>query len=99
MMTRYALLALVLFPACHDLAPPGPTFPVLRFVSGTNQTDTVGQTLPRPVVVRLVDSLSGKPIGDRRINWATLDGGSVSSIQTRTDASGTIRQTWTLGGR
>ena len=66
-------------------------------VSGDQQTDTVSQTLPAPVVVQVNDAL-GHPIPGVIVSFAvTQGGGSASAAADTTDAAGRASVSWTLG--
>lgn len=98
--TRLALLLLVgLLPAaitCSDST--GPQVPVaLNLVSGSGQTGVVGQGLPSPLVVKVVDA-AGAGVPGVSVAWSvTSGGGSLSAAITTTDAVGAATVTWTLG--
>lgn len=57
----------------------------------------VGRELGQPVVVRVTDSI-GVALGQVRLAWQALDGGSVTG-SVRTDSTGTAQAYWTLGRR
>jgi len=65
-------------------------------INGDGQTDTVGQALPTPVKVKLVDAYEN-PISGETIVFEPLNGGSVSPTSAVTDANGFASTTWTLG--
>jgi hypothetical protein len=71
--------------------------PIL-IISGTDLTARVGQTLPQPLVVKIVN-LDGQPLAGIPVHWATPDGGTVNPAQSVTDAQGVASTTWTLGTR
>ncbi|HEV2671992.1 MAG TPA: Ig-like domain-containing protein, partial [Gemmatimonadales bacterium] len=65
--------------------------------AGNNQVDTVGQTLPVPLSVRVADQFNN-PVQGVVISWAVLDGnGSVGPLSSTTNASGIATTSWTLG--
>ncbi len=64
-------------------------------VVGTAPHGAVGAELTEPVVVRATDSI-GVALGEVRIAWALLDGGSITG-SARTDSAGVARAYWTLG--
>jgi hypothetical protein len=69
----------------------------LQRVSGDQQTDTVSQTLPSPLVVQVTDAL-GYPIADVIVSFAvTQGGGSASAPADTTDTAGQASVSWTLG--
>ncbi len=64
---------------------------------GQNQVDTVGQTLPSPLSVRVADSFNN-PVQGVLISWAVIDGGgSVNPLSSTTDGNGIASTSWTLG--
>ena len=66
-------------------------------VGGGNQVDTVGQTLPAPLSVRVMDALSN-PVQFVTVTWTVTDGGgSVNPTSIQTDANGLATTSWTLG--
>jgi uncharacterized protein YjdB len=67
----------------------------LVLASGGGQTGAVGQSLPNPVAVRVLDA-SSKPVAGATVNFIARDG-SADPTQANTDAEGTARTTWTLG--
>lgn len=69
----------------------------LQKVSGDAQTDTVGQALPNPLVIRLLDRL-GQPVAAQTVTFAVVAGnGSVASPSVMTDAQGDASTAFTLG--
>ena len=92
------LLAFVF--ACRDtggptLNPGPPTS--LQIVSGDQQTDTVGQELPNPLVVRVLDS-TGQRVPGQIVNFrVTAGGGTVFAGAAITNDLGEARERWTLG--
>lgn len=68
-----------------------------RYVTvSTELTGRVGEPLPRPVQVRLVDS-AGRALADVPVTWSAEQGGSVTGMEARTDSLGHARAAWTLG--
>src|SRR5205823_5656129 len=64
---------------------------------GQGQTDTVGQTLPVPLSVRVADALNN-PVAGVTISWSVVDGGgSVNPLTSSTNSSGIASTNWTLG--
>jgi hypothetical protein len=64
---------------------------------GNNQVDTVGQSLPSALAVRVADQFNN-PVPNVEITWAVLDGGGlVNPLSSLTDASGIATTSWTLG--
>jgi hypothetical protein len=72
----------------------GPPSQLTR-VSGDGQAGPVGQALPNPVVVRLVDE-NNNAIANKDIAFG-VDSGSVSAASVSTDLQGFAATTWTLG--
>ena len=68
--------------------------------SGDGQTDTVGQTVPQPLVVRVSDA-SNNPVSGVTVTWSVTLGnglvGGASSTTSVTDAQGLASIAWTLG--
>src|SRR5690606_35654006 len=78
-----------------EAAPGPPNAPRRR--SGDGQTATVGQPLPQPLVVEVVDSC-GNPIARTSVNWSIGPvGGNVTPSSGTTDANGRAQAVWTLG--
>ncbi|MDE3197388.1 MAG: hypothetical protein KGN84_13650, partial [Acidobacteriota bacterium] len=80
---------------------------VLNLVSGNNQTGTIGQSLPTPLTVQLLDQ-NGQPVAGQDIVFAVTGnngmvqaaGGTAAPAATaKTDASGKAQVTWVLGQR
>lgn len=66
-------------------------------ISGDGQEGEVGTTLQDPLVVRVLDRYDN-PISGVQINWRVeTGGGSISPVQTTTDALGEAQTEWTLG--
>lgn len=77
-------------------ANPGPPSQI-TVVSGNDQTGTVAQALPQPLVVLVRDQFNN-PAGGTTVAWAVaLGGGSLSASSSSTDAQGRATVTWTLG--
>ena len=69
----------------------------MDIVNGNNQVDTVSQTLPTALAVRVADRF-GNPVAGVLISWTVLDGGgSVSPASSTTDTVGIATTSWTLG--
>ncbi|HEV8506329.1 MAG TPA: Ig-like domain-containing protein [Chitinophagaceae bacterium] len=67
-------------------------------VSGDNQSGNGGETLPAPIVVRVVDN-NGSPQSNVPVYFtASGGGGSVSPTSMLTDANGRAQTQWTVGG-
>ena len=67
----------------------------LVLASGGGQTGLVGQPLPNPIVVRVLDG-NARPVAGATVNFIATDG-SADPGQASTDTSGLARTTWTLG--
>lgn len=75
---------------------PGPSNPVIVKAttgSGDQQADTVGQTLPAPLVVLV--TRDGVPVAGQVITWSST-GGTVAPLSSTTDAAGLATTIWTL---
>ncbi|HEX8830817.1 MAG TPA: Ig-like domain-containing protein, partial [Longimicrobium sp.] len=85
-------------PAGPDPDPSGSAVPAkLDVVAGGDQRDTVGQELPQPLVVRVLDA-RGRPVRDAIVNFRVISGGgSVFAGAALTNADGEARERWTLG--
>jgi hypothetical protein len=99
---RRAVLPFLLAAACggDNLTLPGPGQPaVLRIVSGDGQSATVGEPVPQPLVVRLLDGdslpVSGRMVVFRFGNEAP--DGAVNPTSSSTDADGLASATARLG--
>jgi hypothetical protein len=68
-------------------------------VSGREQTGTVGQRLPQPLVVRVRDRLNNGIAGLSVAFSVSPEGGSVSPQSATTNAQGEASTVWTLGTR
>jgi adhesin/invasin len=65
--------------------------------TGNNQTQTVRQTLPLPLVVRVTDKF-GNPVAGTAVTWAiNQGGGTLLATSATTDSSGRATAIWTLG--
>jgi hypothetical protein len=99
-MLGRALVALLLVCACGDPATPEGSLVIGRlvFLEGDHQTDTVGQPLPRQVVVSLRDVRTLRPLEGYWISVLALEGTAAAATDSPTDRNGIVRFTWTLGG-
>lgn len=94
-----ALLAALAGCGGDDGAPPPPPVwvPTTVTTAGSGQTGFVGETLPIPISVLVLDQ-DGRPLPDVRVDFAvTAGGGAVGDPTTATDATGVAATTWTLG--
>jgi protocatechuate 3,4-dioxygenase beta subunit len=65
--------------------------------TGNNQTQTVRQTLPLPLVVRVTDKF-GNPVAGIAVTWAiNQGGGALLATFATTDSTGRATAIWTLG--
>lgn len=69
----------------------------VQVVSGDAQQGVVGQELPQPLVVKVVDA-GGRPVGGHVVNFrVTSGGGSVFGGASSTNAQGIAQERWTIG--
>lgn len=88
---------LIVAPACVLAVAEPEAPPQIEVVQGAGQSAAVNQTLPAPVVFRAIDS-KGRPIAARRLTFVVgLGGGTVSPVESETDANGQVSVVWTLG--
>jgi len=100
-IARSALLsaALLVLSACagENVSGPPATPASLRVDSGNAQEGVVGQALPNPVAITVLD-VGGRPIQDARVTFSLAPGGGTltpSSMQT--NSNGQAQAQWTLG--
>jgi len=67
----------------------------LVIISGNNQSDSAGMTLPQPLVIEVRDTFSNV-VPAVTVNWAVTDG-SIAPTSGPSDAAGRAQATWTLG--
>ncbi|HYR11949.1 MAG TPA: Ig-like domain-containing protein [Longimicrobium sp.] len=93
-----ALLSGLLAAGCNGEVVGGGQRPAeVRVVSGDLQTAPVGQELPQPLVVKVVDD-AGRPVRDQLVNFrVTRGGGSVFAGSAITNKDGIAQERWTLG--
>ncbi|MBB4635282.1 Ig-like domain-containing protein [Longimicrobium terrae] len=93
-----ALLLGLLVAGCNGEVVIGGQRPArLVLVSGDLQTGTVGQELPAPLVVRVLDD-KDRPVRNQLVNFVvTAGGGSVFAGSALTNSDGEARERWTLG--
>jgi hypothetical protein len=88
--------------SCIRDAPTSPRpagEPVLRLVSGADQTAAVGSALTAPVIVEVAEA-QGRPLARREVDVFVLHGRGVLRDSTLlTDARGRAQIAWTLGER
>ncbi len=96
----HRLTAVVLLAACGggggggtDTGPSAPVITKAPAGSGDQQSDTVGQTLPVPLMVLV--TRDGQPAAGETVGWSTA-AGSVSPASSATDAAGLAATSWTL---
>jgi adhesin/invasin len=79
----------------HTVTAGNPS--VVRIASGNEQVGSPGSTLPRPLVVEVVDG-SNNPVVGAAVTWVvTAGGGSLDPPTGATDDAGRASTTWTLG--
>lgn len=94
-----AFLATLALGACAGKAPADLTPPTLSLgvVSGRRQQATVGQELPQPLVVQVLDSKL-RPVKGQLVSFRVLSGGgSVYAGSTLTNADGIALDYWVMG--
>ena len=97
-----ALLALIAFGGCSggDLALPQPSVSAhLSIVSGNQQTGTVGEPLPKPLIVELRDEAGNAVVG-RRVAFVLTGGPATAEWAPDTavtDGDGQAVGEWVLG--
>jgi hypothetical protein len=83
--------------ACTETAAPDLVPVSLEIVSGQEQSGTVGQELPSPIVTRVLNG-AGSPIAGQIVNFRVAKGdGSVFAGAAITNAQGVAQERWTLG--
>jgi hypothetical protein len=81
-------------PGFNVLVRPGFT---LAAASGDGQSDTVAARLPKPYVVRVLNSI-GEPVAGATVQWSVTSGdGSVSAASSITNSDGLATTVHTLG--
>lgn len=95
------IAAAALLASCADSSQPAAyqPGPVARFeiVSGNHQIGIPGDPLPEPLTVRAVDA-GGHPVPGRQIAYKVLAGGGSMYVGGGvTNASGIVKDYWTLG--
>ncbi len=80
---------------CTENVDPPPIATAIDMLNGNNQTGTVGQVLPLPLVVLVTDE-SGNPVEGFSVTWSA-QGGSVSSPTSTTGSDGRASVQRTLG--
>ncbi len=69
----------------------------IALVAGDGQEAVPGASLPRPLVLEVVDA-DGEPVGDVPVRFDVLTGGgSVTPAEAVTDSAGRAESAWTLG--
>jgi len=90
----------VIAAACGGSTEPGGTSggaSQIQIVSGNGQVQLVGQALPSPLVVKVVNG-SGSPLAGATVTFSVASGSaSVSPTTATTDAGGLAKTTVTLG--
>ncbi len=92
-------LGSVLLAACgsESVSGPPPTATSLRIDGGNAQEGIVGQQLPNPLIVTVLDA-DGRPVPDARVTFSVAPGGGVlAPVSVQTNGNGRAQATWTLG--
>ena len=84
--------------SCGSPSEPGVQVPAaLQIVAGDEQEGVVGEELPGPIMVRVLDD-DGDPIQGQLVNFrVTAGGGAVFAGASLTNAQGIAQERWTLG--
>jgi hypothetical protein len=83
--------------ACTETNAPDRTPASLEIVSGQEQSGTVGEELPSPIVARVLNG-GGNPIAGQIVNFRVVKGdGSVFAGAAISNADGVVKERWTLG--
>lgn len=91
--------ALLVLAACggESVSGPPPTPASLRVDSGDAQEGVVGQALPIPVAVTVLDD-RGRPIRDTRVTFSVAPGGgTLAPSSAQTNSNGRAQAQWNLG--
>ncbi|WP_420128360.1 Ig-like domain-containing protein [Longimicrobium sp.] len=98
MASAAALLVGLLAAGCNgDVVGGGQRPARMVVVSGDLQTATVGEELPQPLVVRVLDD-SNEPVRSQLVNFVvTAGGGAVFAGAALTNENGEARERWRLG--
>lgn len=99
MHRRCIALAFVVlaFGACGDDPSGPPPIALFSILAGSGQTGTVGEALPTPLTVHVLDRL-GRPARGAVVKWRT-EAGVLSDSTSETDEYGLASVSWTLGTR
>ena len=81
---------------CAESFGPGESQARMEVFSGDEQATLPGGQIPRPLVVRVLDS-TGAPASGVLVRWTTESGSSFESDTSRTDADGKAMAVWTIG--
>lgn len=99
-------LALIGCGSTSESAPPVAVASVVEVLQGNDQTDTVGQQLPTPILVQVVDTTPAgtasfappAPVPGQLVNFVVVSGGGhVFAGAALTDSLGRAQELWTLG--
>lgn len=93
-MRRIFGLALLLTACGGDSTSPPPV-PTAMVHNSSDQLGVVGEPLPAPISVRVLDS-QARPVQGVTVRWTAANDGQVTPSST-TDANGAAQATWTLG--
>jgi hypothetical protein len=85
----------VLSVACSDRAAP-PTPAAVHATEGGGQVAPIRTPLPAPVVATVVDQ-DGEPMDRVPVTWSVDGDGTISPLNSTTDAQGRVRARWILG--
>src|SRR5688500_1064306 len=97
-MLLLAIASPVLVSCDSATEPDVPGMPAsMQIVSGDEQHGVVGERLPEPLVVQVLDD-EGQPVAGQIVNWhVTAGGGSVFAGAALTNAEGLAFEYWTIG--
>jgi hypothetical protein len=79
-----------------DISNPRTQPAVLVQVSGNDQTGSIGQPLPQPLVVRVQDA-QGQPVQGVSVAWSAQGNGAITESGTVSGSDGQVTVHWTLG--
>ncbi len=92
-----AVVAVVIAAGCGSDQSTTPPLPQITIVSGNDQAVPSGLPLPLPLVVQ-AKAADGSPLAGLPIDWKVVSGGgSLSNVDSVTNAQGVASAEWTLG--
>lgn len=95
--SAFAILLCAVVAGCGEDTMQPETETRVAVQSGDNQSQTIGQALTSPVVVRV--SQDGQALAGATVTWSvTGGGGSVNPTSSTTGADGLASTVWTIGG-